>query len=260
MKNEKKVIKEKGFFEKIILEIKKITFGEVLFILVLVTALILILGFIGKKGILSAYFGPITIKPIYYFDIAVRNGVFKYIYFAFIIALVYWLAKKITGHKFNVKTGVIAIALGFAIAWMVYLLPPYYLTDTEPLPGSFWPYPEDSEVAQINHAGCGDRVDFLFSPSSELALKEIPVIQAVKEKGIPINVYCIGDRWINDDILCRKKYGLNTGQGERLRDELDIKQINNRDPQLVIGCKYWIVARHNITETRDFICNRTKLC
>lgn len=233
---------------------------DVLFILLLITGIILLLGFLGKKELLSAYFAKVSTSPIYYFDLVVRNGIFKYLYFAFLVALIYWGVKKILKKKMDVKIKAGVIVLGLVVAYIIYLLPPYYLGDYEPLPSSFWPYPEDSEINQTDVAWCGDRVDFLFSPSSQLALKELPVVQTLRDQGMPINIFCIGDRWINDDILCKEKYGLDPREGEKLRNELGLGRTMYSEPQLVVGCKYWIVLRQNVTETNKFICDKTEIC
>ncbi|MBW2991534.1 hypothetical protein KY348_07590 [Candidatus Woesearchaeota archaeon] len=264
----KKSKQKKNLFEKARLEMKSVRVEDIIFILLLATGILILLGFIAKKDILSIYFVNIyRLSPIYYFDLVVRNGILKYIYFALVTAVVYWLAKKIIKKKFNIARGVSVNIIGLIIAYLIYLLPPFYLDDVKPLPGSFWDYPTEDDINKTSLEWCGDRVDFIFSHSSELGVKMVPVIQEVREQGIPINMYCLGDTWINDDIVCRKKYNLNPREGEKKRDELGVGKGGlskttglPAEPKLVIGCKYYIEVRHNITVTRDFICEKTELC
>jgi len=261
-----KAVKKKNFFEKIFSGIKSIRVEDIIFILLLITGILVVLGLIAKRDILSVYFARIMPSPIYYFDFIIRNGILKYVYFALIIAVVYWLAKKVIKKKLSLVTGLVVIVIGLIIAYLIYLLPPHFIHEREPLPGSFWPYPEEEDINTTNQDRCGDRLDFIFSPSSQLGLKVLPEIQLAKEQGLPINIYCTGDTWINDDIVCRERYNLDPKEGEKLREELGLgrggfsREGVPASPVLVIGCKYFITARQDANVTREFICDYTEIC
>jgi len=267
MKNKEiKTTKKKNFLNKLASEIKNLHVEEIIYVLLIVTGVLVLLGIIGKRDILSVYFARMMPPPIYYFDLVVRNGVLKWIYFALVIAVIYWLAKKTLKKKFTLPLKAVAIITGLVIAYLIYLVPPYYTDEVSPLPGSFWPYPKENEIFRTNHSRCGDTLDFIFSPSSKLGLKVLPVIQKLRDEGMPINMYCIGDTWINDNIVCMRNYNLDPAMGEKRRNELGVgkggfsKEGVPTEPLLVIGCEYYITARHNVTVTREFICNKTDIC
>ncbi|MBU1198327.1 MAG: hypothetical protein KKF46_06550 [Nanoarchaeota archaeon] len=264
--DEKKSKNKKTFFEKILNSINKISAKDILFVLLLATGILVILGVLAKKELLSVYFSGIALSSlpvVYYFDLIVRNGILKYLYFAIVIVLVYMMGTNILKaskkKKINIPFKAIIVVVGFIIAFLIYLVPAYYLENYEPLTSSFWPYPTEEDIHFIDHQGCDDRIDFLFSPSSEIALKVIPEIVSIRNQGIPINIYCIGDQWINDDILCEKKFGLASGKGEKIRDQFGIIQ-EFKDPIFITGCKQWIVPRQNKTDTKKYICENTNLC
>lgn len=254
----KKITEKKNVFKNIISELKNIRVEEIMFVILLITGLLVLIGFFQSKLIWSSYYVKPT-SAIYYFDLFIRNGVFKYAYFAFVIALVYLAGKLIMREKFNLNKKLIVLALGLVIAFAIYLLPPYYIEKIEPIPGSFELYPEAKDIYNLSHASCGDRIDLLFSPSSEHFVKEMPEINLLIKEGIQINMFCIGDRSINDDIRCRKDYNLDPRAGERLRKELGLGKIEYNYPQLVVGCKYWIKALQNASTVKAFICDKTNL-
>jgi len=263
-KSSEKPKARKNFFENIISEIKRIKLSDIFFIILLITGVLVLMGFIGKRDLWTVYFNFVDLTPATYFDIFIRNGVFKFVYFALVIVIVYWLATKIIKKKIDLTKGIGIVVVGAVIAYLIYLVPAYSVGPYESRPGSFLPYPTEEEINQMNHPGCGDRIDFLFSPSSETAVKEISVINELKQEGIPINIHCIGDKFMNDGMLCRKKYNLNPREGEKLRDSLGIGKGDfigiTQPPQLVIGCKLWIESRQNLTNTREFICDNTEIC
>lgn len=254
----------KSLFNRFASAINKLKVEDVLFVITLIIILMVVLSLLLGASLLSVYFPSVhDISLIYYFDFAVRHGILRYVYFAFVITLVYWLAKKILKGKLNTRAKAIAIVAGIMLASFIYLLPPYYLKDTQVLPGFFADYPPANEIFKINNTRCDDRVDFIFSPSSDQTMKVLPEIQALQSQGMQINIYCIGNMFLNDDILCRKKYELDSAEGERVVGDLGMS-INVRKsypgPILIFGCEYWVNDLYNANVTRQLICNYTELC